>query len=181
MVADVQAPGYETRIAILKAKARLYSIEMPDDVASLLAERLDSNVRLLEGAVKRLHLASRTDQKPVDLAMALDFLGEQPDVPQAPAFTVQDVIELVSELFSIKPCELLGRNKSKSIVLPRHVCMYLARRLERYSLEEIGVYMGGRDHTTVLNGWKSIDKRRAEDDGLDRLLAGLEKQLSIRL
>lgn len=159
LVALLDRPCKETRMAILRNKAKLKCIEVPEDVIHYVAGKFENSIRELEGILIRLDALSQTLGKPITLDLSREALGEQAEKP----IPITAIVEVVSKRFSVKIADLLGKKRSKSITHPRHVSMYLARQLTSQSLEEIGGYFGGRDHTTVLHANRMIS-RAAEDD-----------------
>lgn len=175
MVTKIEPPCLETRVAILKRKARLRDVELSSDVAQCLAEHIDTNIRELEGAVTRVIGYANL----VGRAIGIDTVHEalRDLLPSRPQVTVQAVIELVSNEFGVLPKELQSKRRIKSVVLPRQVGIYLARTLTRMSLEEIGGFFGGRDHSTVLHSIRKIDRLRGEDEALSARIARVSAQL----
>jgi chromosomal replication initiator protein len=179
LVAPIEKPCYETRVAILKSKAALRDIEIPDEVAGYVAVRIDSNIRELEGALTTLQSLSIIDSRPIDLDLAKASIGGRAIAePGAQvSVSVQSILDTVSGFFGLRVGDLLSKRRQRSIALPRQIGMYLARRHTRFSLGEIGGYFGGRDHTTVMHAIRTIDGKRANDDSLDRDLVRLEEVL----
>ncbi|MBJ02735.1 MAG: chromosomal replication initiator protein DnaA [Planctomycetes bacterium] len=176
LVTEIEAPCYETRMAILKRKSRDRGAELPDDVAQLLAENVDSNIRELEGAVTRLMGFASLSGQAVTPELARQALSDLfPGTIGSP--TIQDVLSLVTEHFSVRLADLQSRRRTQSIVLPRQVAMYLARKITRLSLEEIGSYFGGRDHSTVLHAVNKISHAIDHDPATARLLGSLLARL----
>ncbi|MBC7771628.1 MAG: chromosomal replication initiator protein DnaA [Pyrinomonadaceae bacterium] len=176
LVASVAPPCYETRVAILKNKARLRCMDMPDDVACHIAGKIDTNIRELEGAVVKLQILSSVEKRPVDLEMARAALGEEPGRTEK-QIQIQSIINVVTDYYGIKITDLQSKRRHRSVALPRQVCMFLARKHTRHSLEEIGGYFGGRDHTTVMHAVRTIEfKVGAEADFL-RLMKSLEETI----
>ncbi len=175
LVACVDFPCLETRMAIIRTKAKLACIEMPEEVVLLIANRIQSNVREIEGALKRINLVSqeRNDGR-VNLAVAHEALGVS--LPRA-IVSVQEILNLVTKHYNVRLSDLQGKRRTKSIAFPRQVCMYLARELTSYSLEEIGGSFGGRDHTTVIHACKLIREKRTEDPEFDLHLEELTRTL----
>jgi len=163
LVAQIDPPGFETRVAILKKKARLRNIEIPDDVLRLAAEMVAGNTRQLEGALTSLQHASVIEGRPVDLAMTREALKSLGTATAPREMTLQNIIDSVSRYFSTRASEITGKRRTRSISHSRQVCMYLARKLTRLSLEEIGNYFGGRDHTTVLHAERTVERDLADD------------------
>lgn len=165
LVALLDQPCLETRMAIVRKKAKLRCIELPENAIRLVACRIDRNIRELEGALTKVDALSQTRGGIITLDLAKEALGATPvHVVKIPA-----ILEAVAERFSVKVSELQGKKRSKIVTHPRHVSMYLARQLTPQSLEEIGGYFGGRDHSTVLHASRAIE-RLAEDDPKLRLL-----------
>jgi len=179
MVTEIEPPCYETRMAIVKRKSRDRGHEVPDDVAQLIAEQVDQNVRELEGAVTRLIGYSSLTGRPITIELAREALADVFQVRRGVP-TMDDIISVVTEHFSVKLTELQSKKRTKSIAFPRQIAMYLARKITRHSLGEIGGFFGGRDHSTVLYAVDRIatamtqdEETRAQVDGmLDRLQAG---------
>jgi len=177
LVAKIEPPCYETRMAILKTKARLRGLPMPDDVAAYIAGRIDSNIRELEGAVIKLQILASVEQCPFDLDLARKALGDSGSRETAGEPTIQQIITAVTDFYPIRLADLQGKHRQRSIALPRQVCMYLARRCTRHSLEEVGGFFGGRDHTTVMHAIRTVDAKRLEDPEFDVVLRSLEDKV----
>ena len=176
LVTELEAPCYETRVAILKRKARERGRELPADVAGLLAERIDNNIRELEGAVTKLFGYADLSGEPVSAELAHVALRDIFSVRRGGP-TLDDVVSVVTEEFSVKLSDLQSRRRTATIAFPRQVAMYLARRVTRHSLEEVGGFFGGRDHSTVLYAVTKIsgllERDQATVDTLSRLLERL--------
>ena len=179
LVAPIEKPCYETRVAIIKSKAALRDIDVPDEVAGYVAARIDSNIRELEGALTTLQSLAIIDSRPIDLELAKACIGGKVVVePGAQvSVSVQSILDTVSGFFGLRVGDLLSKRRQRSIALPRQIGMYLARRHTRFSLGEIGGYFGGRDHTTVMHAIRTIDGKRVKDPSLDRDLVRLEEAL----
>jgi len=177
LVTRIDKPGYETRMAILHKKASLRSIDPPEEVISFIARKIDSNTRELEGALTKVHGLAMLDDGQITLELARQALGEEP-TPAHRQITISQIIESITDHFDIRLSDLQGRRRSRSIAFPRQICMYLARDLTSHSLEEIGGYFGGRDHTTVLHAYRNIDKLCDHDENVRRLVNGLVTSLT---
>jgi len=175
LVCKIDAPDYETRIQILKTKARLRGMHLPDDAAQFIAQRVDSNIRELEGVVAKLLIQSHVDRRPVDLEMAQASVGDRPPRRENEP-TIQSIIGVVTEFYGIRLSDLQSKLRQRSIALPRHVCMFLARRATRLSLEEIGGFFGGRDHTTVMHAVKAVEEKMGADPEFVSILKMLEER-----
>ncbi len=176
LVVEVLPPCYETRVQIVKQKARIRGLTFPDDVACHIAANINSNIREIEGAIVKVQMQHLTDNVPINLELARTALGDTAQIIK-PEITITTIIDSVIEYYGVKLTDLQSKRRQKSIAHPRQVCMYLARRHTRYSLEEIGGYFGGRDHTTVMHAVRTIEKRRSDDDNLDKVLEALELRL----
>ncbi|MEM1183907.1 MAG: chromosomal replication initiator protein DnaA [Planctomycetota bacterium] len=176
LVARVDPPGYETRIAILQSKARLRGLDMPSDVAAFVAGRIDTNIRELEGAVVQLQLAATVENQPISLDLARATFGDARGRTQRTP-TIDEIVQGVCEHFEVRRTDLLGKRRHQSISLPRQVCMALARKHTRHSFEEIGASIGGRDHTTVMHACKAIESRTATDPDLESAVRTIEREL----
>jgi len=178
LVANIDRPCYETRVAIIRSKAGLRGIELPDDVVSYIAAKIDTNIREIEGTITKIRGLADINNARIDLSLAKKAIGERISNVNSTQMTIQGIIETISNYYNLKLADLLSKRRHKSISLPRQIGMYLARKHTRFSLEEIGGYFGGRDHTTVMHAVRTIDSRRGEDSILDKDLMILEKELT---
>ena len=178
LVAPVSNPKYETRVAIVRAKLALRGVEMPDDVVSYVATRIDSNARELEGAITTLQGHAALQGRPMDLKLAQEALGEPAVAGSGAEVTLQQLINAVTGFYSVRLSDLQSKRRHKSITRPRQVCMWLARRHTRFSLEEIGGYFGGRDHTTVMHAIKVVDQYIQADESFATQVAQIEAKVS---
>jgi len=177
LVARLEKPTYETRVYILKMKARLRNIAIPDDVICYLANQIDSNIRVLEGALTKIQAQAGVANRPIDLELAREALRDHESQDHL-RIGIQDIIGVVSRQFGTKQKDLLSKRKRHSIVLPRQIAMYLARRHTDHSLQEVGVFFGGRDHSTVIYAIRKIEEARAKDDRLNQQITAIEDRLS---
>ena len=181
LVARIDRPCYETRVAIVQKKARLRNIELPEDVTCFIAGTIDSNTRELEGAISKVTMLAQVLDRPVDLSLAEEAIGHQPVASSGREVTVEDILSAVTSRFSVRLADLQSKKRSRSIAFPRQICMYLARNLTRHSLEEIGGYFGGRDHTTVLHANKTIERLRSNDTMFQSTLDHITQQIQTKL
>lgn len=173
LVALLDRPCLETRMAIVRKKAKLRCIEVPDDVVRLIASRIETNIRELEGALIKLDALSQTRSGVVNMALAIEALGTGTTRPVG----IPMILEAVARRLNVKVTDILGKKRSKACTYPRHVCIYLARQLTGRSLEEIGGYFGGRDHSTILHASRSIARQAEENESLRVLLDDLTVSL----
>jgi chromosomal replication initiator protein len=176
LIADIQPPDLETKMAILDKKAEVENIHLPDDVRSFMASKTKSNVRELEGALVKLIAYSSLTSTPINLQMAQQVLKHLVHV-QDRRVTMDSIQKAVAEHFQIKPNQLKEKSNTKKIVYPRQVAMYLIKELTSASLPEIGRAFGGKHHTTVIHSIAKIEKERHIDPELNRLLHKLMDSL----
>jgi len=176
LVTEIEKPCYETRMAIMKRKSRVRGRDLPDDVARLLAEHIDTNIRELEGAVTRLTGFATLSGQSITTDLARKVLSEFFEVRVGQP-SMEDILRIVTEHFNVKLSELQSRKRTNAIAHPRQVAMYLARKITRHSLEEIGGFFGGRDHSTVLYAVDKIDRLSRQDGRFAELLSGFLGQL----
>jgi chromosomal replication initiator protein len=176
LVTEMEPPCYETRMAILKRKSRERGRELPDDVARLLAERIDTNIRELEGAVTKVLGYAALASQPVSADLARECLGELFE-KRAGMPSMEDVLRVVTQHFSLRLSDIQSRKRTAAIAYARQVGMFLARRVTRLSLEEIGGYFGGRDHSTVLYAIQKITRMVKTDADCLATVRELQRQL----
>ncbi|MFB3814600.1 MAG: chromosomal replication initiator protein DnaA [Terriglobales bacterium] len=177
LIADIQPPDLETKIAILMKKAEKDDCSLPQEVAYWIANSIRSNVRELEGALIRLNARASLDGVPITMAYAQDVLKNLIDAQQR-KITIESIQKAVAEQFGLRPPEIKQKNNSRQIVYPRQIAMYLAKHLTECSLPEIGRQFGGKHHTTVLHSIEKIEDKRKTDKDLNRLLTKLSETLS---
>jgi chromosomal replication initiator protein len=177
LIVDIQPPDLEMCVAILKKKAQTQNIEIPNDVTLYIAERIQSNIRELEGALTRLKAYSVIHDAPIDLRLTKEVIGHLFGRATTRKISVEEVQSAVCQYFDIRPGDLLGTSRLKKFSMPRHIAQYLCRTLTGLSLPEIGVKFGGRDHTSVLHACRKIDKTMAEDHNLKSLINYLTKKI----
>jgi chromosomal replication initiator protein len=177
LVARIEKPCYETRIAILQKKARMRGLTLPEDVVCYVAGRVENNTRELEGAITKIQGMAMLQEGRIDLDLAKSALGDVA-IPEQRRITIQQIFEAVTKYYNVRLSDLQSKKRHKSIAFPRQVCMFLARRHTRYSLEEIGGYFGGRDHTTVLHAVRTVDGDVKSDKSVAEQLTYLETQLT---
>jgi chromosomal replication initiator protein len=177
LTADVQPPDYEMRMAILRTKAEELGAKAPDDVVEYIAQRDKTNTRELEGALNRVIAYSRVGNRPITLALALEALSSGRAGSKRDDLTAGDIIDAVATHFQVEVTALGGRNRSKDIVMPRQIAMYLLREETSASLADIGRALGGRDHTTVIHGIEKIEAQLIEDAGLRSQIMAIRESL----
>jgi len=162
LVARIDQPSYETRIAIVQKKAHLRGLDISEEVAEYIATKVKANIRELEGALTVIYATAQTSDSQITLDLAKQALGDN-DAATHKNITITEIIDAVTNYFDVKVTDLQSKKRSQSITTPRQVCMYLARNLTKHSLEEIGGHLGGRDHTTVLHACGKIGRLNQDD------------------
>jgi chromosomal replication initiator protein len=162
LVARITQPCYETRVAIVHKKAGMRGIQLPQDVVCFIAGTIESNTRELEGAIAKVAMLAQVTDREIDLRLAEEALGIQ-QAPSRREITIEDILRIVTRRYNVRLADLQSRRRSRSVVLPRQICMFLARNLTRHSLSEIGGYFGGRDHTTVLHAKRTVEHACQQD------------------
>jgi chromosomal replication initiator protein len=178
LIADIQPPDFETRVAILKKKAEIERVRLPDDVAYLIASRIKANIREIEGSLTRMiaFCALSGRDMTVDLAQEVlsDLWGEDERI-----ITIDHIQRKVAEFFGIKLSDLRAQNRTKAIAFPRQIAMYLARQLTHASLSEVGRAFGGKDHTTVLHGVEKIQQMLQEDPKFKKTIDSITQNITL--
>lgn len=177
LVVDVQPPDLETRIAIVMKKAHEEQVDLPSEVALYIAERVQSNIRELEGVLVRLKAYSILQRQPVTLELSKNVLAHllENDAPRP--IDIEDIIEVVCSYFEIKRTDLLGSSRLKKFATPRHIGQYICRKATKLSYPEIALKFGGRDHTSILHAVKKIEDEMSHDDNLRNLVAYLTRKV----
>ena len=176
LVADIQVPELETRVAIVRHKAAQEAITLGDDVALYLAQTISSNVRELEGTLIRLAAKSSLTGRPVDLAFARAEVSAT--APRADLMSVEDIQRAVCHHFHLRSIDLTSKDRHKSVAFARHVAMYLCKQRLKCSFPEIGRAFGNRDHTTVMSAVRKIEAQRESDPQVRAHLEALERKLA---
>ncbi len=177
LIADIQPPDLETKVAILQKKAEDEHVQLPADVALFVASNVRTNVRELEGAMTRLIAWCQLNHMEITLASTQQCLKQFIDM-QVRKITIEAIQRAVSENFGMKPADLKQKNNSRNVVVPRQIAMYLAKQMTEASLPEIGRQFGNKHHTTVMHSIAKIDEQRVEDKDLQRTLNKLQEQLN---
>ncbi len=175
LIADIQPPDYETRLAILGSKAERMGRRIPGEIMEAIAQRMQSNIRELEGALNRL--VAHADLRGIPLTKELVDSALVDLLPQRRELAPADVIQLVADAFGITVDQILARDRSRKVALPRQIAMYLLREESQISLPQIGEALGGRDHTTVMYACDKVSDLLEEDDRLRRQVVDIRDQL----
>lgn len=178
LIADIQPPDLETRVAILKRKADASNMALPDDVAMYLATRIRSNIRELEGSLIRLSAYSSLFKSPITMAFAEQVLAHLVN-KNTSVCSIDSIQKMVSDYYKLKPADLKSPRRMKSLVLPRQIAMYLCKKHAGASFPEVGEKFGGKDHTTVMHAVRKIEAELISNLKLKDDVEFLEKKLSL--
>jgi chromosomal replication initiator protein len=176
LIADIQPPELETKVAILQRKAETEKIFVPEDVAYYLASRVKSNIRELEGCLIRLGAQSSLTGRPINKDMAKNILRDLIEDDEKPVSTDQ-IQKIVSEHFAIKLSDMKAKKRTKEVALPRQIAMYLSKQLTSLSLGDIGKNFGGKDHATVIYACKQTEEKRAKEETFNRMIESLIRKI----
>src|SRR5438552_1860079 len=177
LTAELQPPAIETRLAILRKKARGMQIKLPDEILEFLANRIRSNVRRLEGALMRVASFASLSGKQLTGEVIEHLLKDILQEEARTSITIEQIQRRVAEHFDVRLADMTSKRRPASIAFPRQVAMYLARELTKSSLNEIGDAFGGRDHGTVLHACKLVKKRMKEQDGIRQTISFIDSAL----
>jgi chromosomal replication initiator protein len=169
LIADIQPPDIETKVAILRKKAESEHVEIPENVALFIASKVKTNIRELEGSLIRLVAYASLTGRDIELPLAQEVLHDVLQMEEKP-ITIEMIQKFVADQFSLKLTDLKARNNSKSVAEPRQIAMYLTKTLTGASLPEIGKGFGGKHHSTVIHSLRKVEGRRKKDPDFDRLI-----------
>ena len=173
----IEPPELETRVAIMKKKAQLSGIDLPNEVAFFIAKRIRSNIRELEGALRRVIANAQFTGKPITLEFAKDALRDLLAISDK-LITIENIQKTVAEYYNVRVADLHSKRRTRSITRPRQLAMALCKELTSHSLPEIGDAFGGRDHTTVIHACRKVEELRETDPRIDEDYANLVRTLS---
>jgi len=178
LIADIQPPDFETRVAILKKKAELERVRLPDEAAYLIASRIKANIREIEGSLTRMIAFCSLSGREMSVDLAQDVLaelwGEEEKV-----ITIEHIQRKTADFFSVKLSDMRAKNRTKAVAFPRQIAMYLARQLTHASLAEVGRAFGGKDHTTVLHAVEKIQSLSQDDPKFKKTLDSLTQSITL--
>ena len=175
MIADIQKPDYETRVAILRKKAESERIPVDDEVLHFIAEKIESNIRELEGSLTRIMAYAALTGGEINLSMAEDALKNIITVKDMKRITPELIQQVVSSFYEISPADLISQRRNREVALPRQIAMYLTRQLTDLSTTRIGEEFGGRDHTTVMHASDKIAEMCRTNPKMRETLEDLKK------
>ncbi|EDS76934.1 chromosomal replication initiator protein DnaA [Clostridium massiliodielmoense] len=178
LIADIQAPDFETRIAILKKKADVENLDIPNEVMVYIATKIKSNIRELEGALIRIVAYSSLTNREISVDLAAEALKDIISSEQNKQVTIELIQDIVCNYFNLKIQELKSSRRTRNIAFPRQIAMYLSRKLTDMSLPKIGEEFGGRDHTTVIHAYEKISNILKKDESLRNVIDDLNKKIT---
>jgi chromosomal replication initiator protein len=178
LIADIQAPDFETRIAILKKKADVENLNIPNEVMVYIATQIKSNIRELEGALIRIVAYSSLTNKEISVELASEALKDIISSRNARQITIELIQDIVSSYYGLKIEDFKSSRRTRNVAFPRQIAMYLSRKLTDTSLPKIGEEFGGRDHTTVIHAYEKISQNLKKDDSLLATVAELTKKIN---
>jgi chromosomal replication initiator protein len=178
LIADIQVPDFETRMAILKKKADVENLNVANDVMGYIATKIKSNIRELEGALIRIIAYSSLTNRAVTVDLATEALKDIISKKQGKHVTIDSIQDIVSSYFNLRVEDLKSQRRTRNIAYPRQIAMYLSRKLTDMSLPKIGEEFGGRDHTTVIHAYEKISGNLKTDDSLQHTINDLTKKVT---
>ncbi|OHB61063.1 MAG: hypothetical protein A2Y12_13700 [Planctomycetes bacterium GWF2_42_9] len=176
LVARIDPPTHETRVAIVQKKSKMRGMKITDDAAEYIGSKVKANIREIEGALTTLYALVGSNEQEITKEFAKIALGDKETSDRN--ITITDIIKAVTAYYDIRPADLQSKKRSQSITMPRQICMYLARSLTSHSLEEIGGHLGGRDHTTVMHACDKISELEKSDEKIKSQLNELTKRIT---
>jgi chromosomal replication initiator protein len=177
LIADIQPPDLETKVAILQGKAATEGVQLPEEVAEFIAQQVKSNIRELEGLLTRVIAFSQLTGKALSPALARETLKDiLPEEGKKPA--AAEIIKFVARHYDLKVSEIKSKSNSRQIVIPRQIAMYLCKRLTDLSYPEIGKLFNDKHHSTVMYSVEKVQQMRDADPDLDRTLQSLERHFA---
>ena len=179
LMADIQPPDYETRMAILKKNVDLYNNNIDDEILNYIATNVKSNIRELEGALKKVIAASRLNNIELTMQLAEETLKDiiSPDTPME--ITPSFIVKVVAEHFGITQEDIISKKRNSEFVIPRQICMYMIREYTTTSLESIAKMLNKKDHTTILHGVKKIESEMNSNPDIKNKIEIIKKKMKI--
>lgn len=178
LITDIQPPDFETRIAILRKKAKIENLQVPNDVITYIADHIHSNIRELEGALVRVMAYSSLNHSPISIELASDALRDILPAQKPKPISIDLIQKVVAEYYNLRIDDFKTKKRTRSVAFPRQIAMYLSRELTDNSLPKIGEEFGGRDHTTVMHAHEKISTNLQEDNSLQLTLKELKKAIT---
>ena len=178
LIADIQAPDFETRMAILKKKADVEKLNVPNEVMVYIATKIKSNIRELEGALIRIVAYSSLTNREITVDLASEALKDIISNKQNKNITIDLIQDVIAAYFNLRVEDLKSQRRTRNIAYPRQIAMYLSRKLTDMSLPKIGEEFGGRDHTTVIHAYEKISESLKSDESLQHTIEDVTKKIT---
>jgi chromosomal replication initiator protein len=178
LIADIQPPELETKVAILQKKSEMEKIYIPEEVAYYLAAKVKSNIRELEGCLIRLGAQASLTGKPITKDMAKSILKDLIEEDEKP-ITTDSIQKIVCDHFALKLSDIKAKKRTKEVALPRQIAMYLSKQFTNLSLNDIGKNFGGKDHATVIYSCKQVEEKRTKDEAFNRMIESLLRKIKV--
>ena len=178
LIVDISSPDYETRMAILRKKEELDGYKIDDEVIEYIAKNVKSNIRELEGSLNKIMAYANLEQKEINLDLAEKVLKDIISPNQKRIITPELILDIVAEHFDLTASDLIGNKRNSKIVFPRQIAMYLCRNMTEVTLKNIGKVLGGRDHTTIMNGISKIENEMETSDSTREIIDILKKKIN---
>ena len=178
LIVDISSPDYETRMAILRKKEELDGYKIDDEVIEYIAKNVKSNIRELEGSLNKIMAYANLEQKEINLDLAEKVLKDIISPNQKRIITPELILDIVAEHFDLTASDLIGNKRNSKIVFPRQIAMYLCRNMTEVTLKNIGKVLGGRDHTTIMNGISKIENEVETSDNTREIIDILKKKIN---
>lgn len=178
LIADIQPPDYETRMAILRKNAEMYDKEIDDEIIQYIAANIKSNIRELEGALNKVMANARLNKQELNLALAEDALKDVIYPDQRREVSPSLIIDVVAEHFNISKEDITSKKRNSEYVIPRQIIMYLCRHMTESTFQMIAAYLGKKDHTTVIHGVEKIEEKIKTDEDLRNKIETIQKKLT---
>jgi chromosomal replication initiator protein len=177
LIADLQAPDLETKLAILKKKSLEENVHLPDDVADFIASKIRTNIRELEGSLIRLIAFSSLFNRPIDLQFAREILKDLVEQDPPTTISIEAICKMVCDHYGLRPADLKSKNNSQKIALPRQIAMFLIKYHTSSSYPQIGQFFGGKHHTTVIHSVKKVDRLMKKDRDFNNFIDNFSRTL----
>lgn len=178
LIVDISSPDYETRMAILRKKEELDGYKIDDKVIEYIAKNVKSNIRELEGSLNKIMAYANLEKSEINLALAEKVLKDIISPNEKRVVTPELIINVVADHFDLSPSDIVGNKRNSKVVFPRQIVMYLCRDMTGITLKNVGKYLGGRDHTTIMNGVEKIEKEIQTSDSTREIIEILKKKLN---
>ncbi len=178
LTADIQAPDFETRIAILKNKAQSYGISIPNEILEYMAFNITTNIRELEGSLIKILASASLNSQEIDMTLARKAVSEIATGRQM-NISIDYITQIVCGYFKVDENKVREKNRKKEVVLARQVAMFLSKKLTKSSLKTIGLHFGGRDHSTVIHAYNNIEQMLSDDESTKGIVDTLRNKIEL--